>query len=203
MKSIFKKLITKKKLDDTIIIVSGLPRCGTSMMMQMLEAGGIPIASDLIRKPDEDNPHGYYEFEKVKEIKKNSGWLDDCFGKAFKMVSALLYDLPKDRKYKVIFMKRNLEEMIASQNVMLERQGIKDDSISGEEMVKKFEKHLRKIASWLANQRNIDIIYINYNEAIQNPHENAKCVNRFLENRLNVDNMASVVERSLYRQKTR
>jgi hypothetical protein len=173
------------------------------MMMQMLEAGGIPIVSDLIRKPDEDNPRGYYEFEKVKEIKENSSWLDDCFGKAFKMVSVLLYDLPKDRKYKVIFMKRNLEEMIASQNVMLERQGIKDDRISDEDMVKKSEKHLRKIANWVTNQRNIDIIYINYNETIQNPHENAKCVNRFLGNRLNVDNMANVVERSLYRQKTR
>jgi Sulfotransferase domain len=190
-------------LDDSIIIVSGLPRCGTSMMMQMLEAGGISIVSDHIRKPDEDNPRGYYEFEKVKEIKKNSGWLNDCLGKAFKIVSALLYDLPKDRKYKVIFMERNLEEMIASQNVMLDRQGIKHDGISDQDMAKKFEKHLRKIAKWLANQRNIDTIYINYNEAIQNPHENAKRVNNFLGNRLNVNNMINVVEKSLYRQKTR
>lgn len=200
MNSFFNKFITKKD-DDAIIIVSGLPRCGTSMMMQMLEAGGIPIVTDHIRKSDEDNLRGYYEFEKVKEIKKNSGWLDQCFGKVFKMVSALLYDLPKNRKYKIIFMKRNFEEMIASQNVMLKRKGIKDDGISDEVMAKKFESHLSKIEAWLEKQNFIDILYINYNNVLQNPFKNAQRVNMFLENRLNIDNMVGVVEKSLYRQK--
>lgn len=203
MKSIFKQFLSKMGNDDANIIVSGLPRCGTSMMMQMLEQGGIPIVSDHIRKADDDNPRGYYEFEKVKEIKENSGWLDNCIGKAFKMVSALLYYLPKDRKYKVIFMKRRMEEMLASQKVMQERQGIKSDSVSDDEMSKKFEKHLRKIEKWLANQSHIDIVYINYNDAIQDPYENAKRINRFLGNRLNVDNMAGAVKKSMYRQKIR
>ena len=200
MNSFYNKFITKND-DDAIIIVSGLPRCGTSMMMQMLEAGGIPIVTDHIRKSDEDNLRGYYEFEKVKEIKKNSGWLDQCFGKVFKMVSALLYDLPKNRKYKIIFMKRNLEEMIASQNVMLKRKGIKDDGISDEVMVKKFESHLSKIEAWLEKQNFIDILYINYNNVLQNPFKNAQRVNMFLENCLNIDNMVGAVEKSLYRQK--
>jgi hypothetical protein len=186
---------------DTNIIVSGLPRCGTSMMMQMLELGGMPIVSDHVRKADDDNPLGYYEFEKVKEIKKNSSWLDNCIGKAFKMVSALLYYLPKDRKYKVIFMKRRMEEMLVSQKVMLKRRGIKTDSVSDEKMSIKFENHLQKIEKWLTIQNHIDTVYINYNDVIQNPYENANRINRFLGNSLNVDNMASVVKKSMYRQK--
>ncbi len=172
-------------------------------MMQMLEAGGMPIVTDHIRKPDEDNLRGYYEYEKVKEIKENSDWLDNCIGKAFKLVSVLLYSLPKDRKYKVIFMKRKMEEMLTSQKVMLERKGIKSDFMGDEEMSKKFEKHLQKIEEWLANQNHIDTAYINYNDVIQNPYENAKRINRFLGNRLNVDKIASVVKKSMYRQRIR
>lgn len=183
------------------MIVSGLPRSGTSMMMQMLEAGGIPIVTDHIRKADEDNLQGYYEFEKVKTIKQDSSWLENCHGKVFKMVSALLYYLPKDNKYKVIFMKRKMEEMLASQNMMLQRQGQKGDNVSDDEMAKKFEKHLRKIENWLAKQTNMEVIYINYNEVIENPYENARIVSRFINGRPNVDKMARVVKKSLYRQK--
>ena len=125
----FPTLPWKVRNKKEIIVVSGLPRSGTSMMMQMLEAGGLPIVTDHIRKADEDNPRGYYELEKVKKIKEDPSWLADCHGKAFKMVSALLYFLPKSRKFKVIFMKRNIEEMLASQRLMLMRLG-KDDNIS-------------------------------------------------------------------------
>lgn len=111
--AIFKKILATKKEDDNILIVSGLPRCGTSMMMQMLEAGRIPIVTDHIRKADEDNPRGYYEFEKVKKIKENASWLESCYGRIFQMVSALLYYLPNDKRYKVIFMRRKMEEMLA------------------------------------------------------------------------------------------
>ena len=171
------------------------------MMMQMLEAGGMPIVTDHIRKADEDNPRGYYEFEKVKKIKEDSSWLDNCHGKAFKMVSALLYYLPKDKRYKVIFMKRKMEEMLASQNVMLKRLGQEVGRIGDNEIAEKFEKHLQKIEECLSKQSSIDVLYINYNEVIQNPHENTRLVSRFLDGRLNPDKMAGIVEKSLYRHR--
>ena len=203
MKSIFKKIFLSEKKVDDIVIVSGLPRCGTSMMMQMLEAGGILPMTDHIRKADEDNPKGYYEFEKVKKIKEDASWLESCYGKAFKMVSALLYYLPNDKRYKVIFMKREMAEMLASQNKMLQRKGQNSDTISDEEMSKKLHKHLRKVEEWLANQNNIDVIYINYNDVINNSYENAQLVNQFVNGRLDVEKMAGSVKTSLYRQRKR
>jgi hypothetical protein len=187
--------------NDAFVIVSGLPRCGTSMMMQMLEAGGMPIVTDRIRKADEDNPRGYYEFEKVKQIKEDSSWLAECHGKVFKMVSALLYHLPENKKYKVIFMKRNMAEMLASQKAMLKRQGQNGGDVSDEEMGQKFNQHLIKMQDWLKAQQHIDVLYISFNETIQNPTENAGLVNQFLGNRLNEEKMANVVSASLHRQK--
>jgi len=193
--------MTKRKAKP-IFIVSGLPRCGTSMMMQMLEAGGIQVITDHIRQADEDNPHGYYEFEKVKKIKEDSSWLDGCHGKVFKMVSALLYYLPNSKEYKIVFMKRKMDEMLASQNTMLRRQGRNDAVVSDEEMAKKLDKHLLKIETWLAKQRNFKVIYINYNSVIENALENAKNVAFFLNLPMAIDKMVKVVESSLYRQKT-
>ncbi len=201
MKTILGKILEWKKKDDKIIIVSGLPRSGTSMMMQMLEAGGTLIVADNIRKSDEDNPRGYYEFEKVKKIKEDVSWLDDCHNKAFKMVSELLHHLPQDKKYKVIFMRRNMQEMLASQRAMLDRLGRKGAGVSTEKMAELYEKHLRNVERWLAKQDNIDVVYVKYNEVIDNPEENAKVVSQFLGDRLNVEKMTGVVEKSLYRRR--
>src|SRR6516225_5664390 len=93
---------------DAIIIVSGLPRSGTSLMMQMLDNGGVPVVTDNIRTADTDNPRGYYEFERVKKIKQDASWLPATRGKAVKMVSQLLYDLPPSEKYRIIFLERDL-----------------------------------------------------------------------------------------------
>lgn len=201
MKSISEKILATRRKHDIIIVVSGLPRSGTSMMMQMLEAGGMPLVTDHIRIPDEDNPRGYYEFEKVKKIKEDDSWLENCHGKAFKMVSPLLYYLPLDKKYKVILMRRKMQEILASQKVMLQRLGRESSDVSDEEMAKKFEKHLRDVEDWLARQNKIEVIYIDYNEVIQEPHENTRLVSRFLGGRLNADKMAEVAERSLYRKR--
>src|SRR5262245_35974300 len=100
---------------EFLTIVSGLPRSGTSMMMRMLETGGLPVLTDDVRTPDDDNPNGYYEFEAVKQTKQDDSWLQSSEGKAVKMVYRLLYDLPKDRSYKVLFMRRKMEEVLASQ----------------------------------------------------------------------------------------
>lgn len=202
MASFFKNRLMTKNKAGPIFIVSGLPRCGTSMMMQMLEAGGIPVITDHIRKADEDNPRGYFEFEKVKKIKEDSSWLDDCHGKVFKMVSALLYYLPNNKEYKIVFMKRKMDEMLASQNTMLRRKGQGDSVVSDEEMAKKLDKHLLKIKTWLAQQKNFNVIYINYNSVIENALTNATNVALFFNLPIDIAKMVQVVETSLYRQKT-
>ena len=201
MTHFFKKLFKGTSKDKLITIVSGLPRSGTSMMMQMLEAGGIEGMTDNIRKANKDNLKGYYEFERVKKIAEDKSWLDDCQGKAVKIISMLLYHLPPGRRYKVIFIQRKMEEVLASQKVMLKRRGEKEDSISDEKMAEKFEKHLHQIEDWITNQDDIDVLYIKYNEIIEDPHLNAKAVNQFLGGWLDEEKMAKVVEDSLYRQR--
>jgi len=190
-----------KASNSIITVVSGLPRSGTSMMMRMLEAGGMPVISDQIRKADSDNPRGYYEYEKVKQIKKDDLWIDECHGKAFKMVSELLYDLPLRWNYKILFMRRKIKEVLASQKVMLKRLGENDEGLSDAIMAGFFEKHLLKLDKWLGQEKNKDVLYINYNEVIDKPNKVAKMINGFLGNFLDEEKMADVVESGLYRQR--
>lgn len=201
MRAIFKKIVKTRGKDDAITIVSGLPRSGTSLMIQMLEAGGMPIMTDNIRKPDEDNPRGYYEFENVKKIKDDASWLEDCHGKAFKMVSMLLSHIPEHKQYNVIFMKRELAEMLASQKMMLERQGRKRAEVTDQEIAENFEKHLQHMESWLAEQPNMNVLYLKYNDIILDPSRYAQAVNRFLGGWLHEERMAQIVEKALYRQR--
>jgi len=191
----------KKKRLDVITIVSGLPRSGTSLMMQMLEAGGMDILTDDVRKADEDNPKGYYEFEKIKNLEKDRSWLSQCEGKAVKIVSLLLYHLPKNRNYKIIFMKRNMQEIIASQRRMLQRLPRDGDDENDEIIANKYQNHLQKLEVWLEKQSHIDVLYISYNDIIENPNESAEKIRRFLRNNLNVSAMVRVVKSSLYRQR--
>jgi len=188
-------------MNELITIVLGFPRSGTSMVMRMLEAGGKKVVTDNIKKADEDNPKGYYEFERVKKIKEDSSWLEDTKGKVFKMVSMLLYELPKDQNYRVIFMKRNMDEMISSQRKMLERQKPEQSDVDYKKMASLYEKYLRDIKPWLETQENIDVIYISYNDLIANPLENLTNLSRFLDNRLEVDSMLKILDKSLYRNR--
>lgn len=188
------------QISECLTIVTGLPRSGTSMMMRMLQSGGMEVVTDNIRKADEDNPEGYYEFEKVKEIKEDASWLDGVEGKVVKMASTLLYDLPSDRKYGLIFMKRNMEEILLSQRKMLERKG-SEDNIDDEEMRRLFSNHLEEIERWLSEQKNMEILYMDYNDMLRNPQENVSILNRFLDNRLDAGRMIKVVDDSLYRNR--
>ncbi len=188
-------------MDNVITIVSGLPRSGTSMMMQILESGGMKVVTDNIRKANEDNPHGYYEYERVKAIKEDTGWLKETRGRAFKMVSQLLYDLPSDENYKVIFMKRKMNEILASQSKMLERMGSSKDSTSDEKMGEFFDKHLSKLIDWIENRSFIDVLYIDYNNLLINPNEHIKTLNRFLNYKLNEEKSVKVIDKSLYRNR--
>ena len=186
---------------DAITIVSGLPRSGTSMMMKMLEAGGLPVLADHLRTADEDNPKGYYEFERVKQIKTDKAWLPEAQGKVVKMITELLQYLPPDYQYRVIFMRRKLEETLASQKQMLIRRGEPVDAINDERMTELFRKHLQKLDAWLASQPNFKILEVQYGEVVSNPRAQAEKINAFLGRALDVASMASVADATLYRQK--
>jgi len=187
-------------MTSEITIVSGIPRSGTSLMMKMLDAGGMPIVTDHIRKADIDNPEGYYEFEKVKKIRQDISWLKDTRGKAFKMVSMLLLDLPPGETYKIIFMERTLTEVIASQNRMLERKKIPSDS-NDSDTAHMFEIHLKKVRQWIASQKNISFISINYNKLISSPDDEIARVAEFLGVPLDKNKMARAVNPDLYRNR--
>jgi hypothetical protein len=188
---------------EVVTVVSGLPRSGTSLMMMMLEAGGMQVLTDKIRTADEDNPEGYYEFERVKQIEQDRSWLEDAKGKAVKMIAELLKHLPPDYTYKVIFMRRKMEEILASQKQMLTRRGEPTDRVSDERMAKLFTEYLERVEAWIAEQPNIEVIYVGYNEVLENPVGEAKRINQFLGNTLNVENMVGVVDPTLYRQRGR
>ncbi len=188
--------------NDFLTIVSGLPRSGTSMMMRMIDAGGVPALIDNVRTADEDNPLGYYEFEPVKQTKKDASWLDGAPGKVVKMVHLLLLDLPTDRcPYRVVFMRRNLEEVVASQDVMLERKGKKSDDLSKDRLMKIFEAQLKKVEDYVAANPCFRMLSVNYNEIIRDAHPWVTRLNDFLGGGLNTQAMLEVVDPKLYRQR--
>jgi hypothetical protein len=186
----------------SIIVVSGLPRSGTSMMMKMLEAGGLQILTDNLREADANNPKGYYEFERVKQMKDGDlAWLPDAAGKVVKIVTGLITYLPPEYKYKIIFMKRDLEEVLSSQKKMLGRLGKEDDNIPDDKMSKVYEEHLKQVKGWLVRQPNIEMLYVNYNTMVADPSESLQKVNEFLGGSMDVKVMAGVVDKELYRER--
>ena len=186
---------------ESITIVSGLPRSGTSMMMKMLAAGGRPVLIDTIRTADADNPKGYYEFERVKQIEHDTAWLEDAKGKVVKMIAALLKHLPGEYEYKVVFMRRDIEEVLASQRQMLIRRGEPTNTIGDEKMAELFGKHLERIEDWIDAQPNVRCCYVEYRSALEQPQDEAERVNHFLGDGLNVEAMTAVVDPDLYRQR--
>src|SRR5262245_34492606 len=186
-----------------IVVVSGLPRSGTSMAMKMLEAGGVPIVTDGIRTADESNPKGYYEFERVKELDKNgdTAWLGDARGKAVKIISFLLTYLPDGYDYQVVFMNRDIDEVLASQNKMLVARGEHPDTAGDAQMRKVYEQHLAKVERFLRNRACFATLRVGYKDVIDNPSTQAARINEFLGGRLNVARMSEVADRELYRNR--
>ena len=183
-----------------ITVVSGLPRSGTSMMMRMLEAGGIPALTDQERSPDEDNPNGYYEFEDVKSIESYGQWIDKAPGSSVKMVYSLLKHLPTDRDYRVIFMRRHTDEILLSQKKMLERNGIATD-IADDVLKMMFERELNQFYAWLPSQTHLKLINVSYNELLANPQATIEQINHHFEDSLATDAMLAMVDQSLYRHR--
>lgn len=184
-----------------IVIVSGLPRSGTSLMMQMLKAGGMPLLIDAQRPADVDNPKGYWEYEPVKRLPQDNSWLHKAEGKAVKVVSALLQYLPPQHTYRVIFMQRPLQEVLASQAVMLERQGVQGSKADDQTLGTVFVQHLDQIERWLALQKHLTVLPVNYHETVANPEEIATRVTQFLDLPLAVAAMARAVDPRLHRQR--
>lgn len=186
-------------IESEIIVVSGLPRSGTSLMMQMLAAGGIEIVTDHQRAADADNPLGYCEFEKVKQIKHDATWLSGIRGKAVKMVSQLLYDLPAAESYRIVFMERDLEEVLASQEKMLAR--LQKPAAPRDQIRRAFALHLEGLRAWLRQQPNMAVLNVNYNELLESPQPLAERVNEFLGREGEVARMIAAIDPSLYRNK--
>jgi len=201
MKSLFQKL-TKSSKDEFITVVSGLPRSGTSMMMKMLEAGGIPPITDELREADEDNPKGYYEFERVKQMDQgDTGWVVGSRGKVIKVISALLKHLPSGEQYRVVFVRRNMPEILASQRKMLIRRGEDPDKMDDAQMAMLFEKHLKQIDEWLKAQPNFRVLYVHYSDVLADPRPQIAKINEFLGSNLNIQAMAEAVDPQLYRNR--
>ena len=183
-----------------ITIVSGLPRSGTSLMMQMLAAGGMTILTDSERKADIDNPRGYCEWEPVKLLPKQPELIDEAEGKAVKIISQLLLSVPRGRDYKVIFMERPLPEILASQDEMLRRRG-KLASVSHETLSSAFKDHLNEVVTFLENRPEIWLLRVGYRRLLNDPAGHAKIINDFLALDFNLSAMSAQVDPSLYRNR--
>lgn len=191
-----------KNLAERIVVVSGLPRSGTSMMMKMVEAGGIPVLTDHERGADEDNPKGYFEYERVKQLKEgDDAWLPQAKGKVVKVIGALLTHLPPTYEYDVIFMRRAMPEILASQRQMLIRRGENPDKVEDEEIAALFEKHLAQVIGWAKKQKNVRMIEIDYNATLKNAAPTIKKVNSFLGGEMDTEAMSTVIDPKLYRQR--
>jgi len=202
MASTLNKIVRRLKYGRPVVVVSGLPRSGTSMAMKMLEAGGMELVVDNIRAADVDNPKGYYEDERVKDLAdmEEKEWLNRARGKVIKVVSSLLNYLPASNAYKVVFMRRNLHEVLASQTKMLDRRG-EDSHTDDEDLLKMYESHLEKVQFQLRFRPYFEALYLDYANVVAEPAREARRIAEFVGGGLDADRMAAAVDGSLYRNR--
>jgi len=202
-KKLFKSHDSQRIPPAPIIVVSGLPRSGTSMMMKMLAEGGLSTVTDSIRIADEDNPNGYFEFEPVKKLVEGQDkWLEGAGGKTVKVISALLEHLPSRHQYKVLFMEREIKEILASQQKMLHRRG-ESPASTDDEMEAQFRQHLAATKYWLARQPNMDVLYVDYNRLMGQPDAYGQAIADFIGLPVDVSRMLGVPNEGLYRNRVR
>jgi hypothetical protein len=196
------QIYRKIRYGEPVVVVSGLPRSGTSMAMKMLDAGGLPLVTDREREADIDNPKGYFEDERVKDLAaaEDTSWVVEARGKGIKVVSSLLQHLPRDLNYRLLFMRRNLHEVIASQNKMLARRGETSDT-DDERMIELYESHLRRVSALLRHGPHFQWIDLHYTAVLERPRDEAERIRRFLGGDLDLDRMAAAVDESLYRNR--
>jgi hypothetical protein len=184
-----------------ITVVSGLPRSGTSLVMQMLAAGGMPVLADGLRTSDDDNPAGYFEFEPVKRTRSDPSWVPLAVGKAVKVIYLLLPELPLGFSYRVIFMRRDLSEVLSSQQKMLQRRGEAGAAIDAADMARIFQRQLESTERWLAGQSSFAVTFIDYRDVVNDPFPHAERIRDFLGVHLDTQAMSAVVDPKLYRQR--
>jgi hypothetical protein len=186
-----------------ITVVTGLPRSGTSMIMQMLHAGGVPILADGYRQPDLDNPRGYFEFKPATSLASDSTWMPRAQGKALKLVPMLLRHLPPDYCYDIIFIRRDLREVIASQTLMKQHQQENASPIDEDQLVAVYERHLQRTIDWLGKQNHMRVLHIRHDEVLHHTLEVADQIAAFLARSLTLNTraMTAVVDPTLYRQR--
>jgi hypothetical protein len=187
---------------EPVIVVSGLPRSGTSMVMKMLQAGGVVPHTDHERRADEDNPEGYFEFEPVKALANaaDKTWVRQARGKALKVISHLVKELPDDNFYRIILARRDLHEVVASQNIMLVRRG-QPNPVADAEAEALYRKHLIHVTMHIEERPNMELLTVHYRAVLQEPQRAAEQIKRFVGKRLDVDAMARVVDGRLYRNR--
>jgi hypothetical protein len=195
-------LIRKRRFGEPVVIVSGLPRSGTSMVMKMLEAGGFPILTDHARRADEDNPEGYFEYERVKDLAADTdkSWVREARGKALKVISHLVKELPPDNFYRVILARRDLKEVLASQNIMLARR-LQPNPIEDAAAEELYRKHLLSVALHIQNSPNMELLTVRFHEIVRDPLGCARQISRFVPGSLDATTMAGVVNERLYRNR--
>jgi hypothetical protein len=191
---------SESQASNFITIVSGLPRSGTSLMMQMLAAGGMSPLTDSERAADESNPRGYFELEAVKRLRSDQAWLDQARGRAVKIIHLLLRELPVDGRfeYRVLFMLRPIAEVLASQRAMLARQGKQTATTS---LAGIYESQLAQAQEWIRAHACFSFITLEHHRVIEQPKESATVVAEFLERDLDVKAMAATVDQSLWRER--
>lgn len=197
-----RRLYRRIRHGKPIVVVSGLPRSGTSMAMKMLEAGGLSLATDGIRTADEDNPRGYYELERVKELagEQDKSWLVENRGRVVKIISYLLRELPPTNNYKVLLMRRDLGEVLSSQSKMLDRRG-EPSHTEEERMVELFENDLWRTGYLVKHAPHFEALEVDYRQVIADPLAEAHRIQQFLGLPLDTAGMASVVDPELYRNR--
>jgi hypothetical protein len=189
-------------MNNGIIIVSGLPRSGTSLMMQMLAAGGMAILSDGERQADADNPRGYFEWERIKLMPQQPGCIAEAEGKALKVISQLLFALPAGREYRIIFMQRPLAEVVASQAEMIRRRGTTGPGLAPAALIAGLGAHLNQVNAWLRDKANISVHRVEHHNVLREPLRVSESIQQFLGCSLNVIAMSQQIDAALYRQRS-
>jgi hypothetical protein len=187
--------------DAALTIVTGVPRSGTSLVMQMLAAGGHPIATDGVRAADADNPRGYFELEAARRLTRDASWLPPLAGRALKLVHTLVPLLPSDLRYRVLLVRRRLDEVLDSQRVMLTRLDAAPDPEEDERLLPALAAQLARLEVWLGAQPGLPWLRIEHAELIAQPARVAQRMAGFLGGGLDADAMATCVEPALHRQR--
>lgn len=190
-----------KNIKGKITIVSGLPRSGTSMMMQLLDAAEFPVLTDKLREPDKNNPKGYYEFEPVKKLMVDKSWLPQANGKVVKIIAQLLPFLPSNYDYRIIFMRRDMDEVLQSQQVMLGKEKDVKAKTFPLKLSEAFQKQLQKVEAWVDSQPNVEMLDVNYTDVLNNPDDELSTILSFIEHEGKLDKMKKIIDKSLYRNK--